>query len=54
MAKGAGMIGPNMATLLSVVITDCAAEAGTSPKGARIGCGRQLQLYQRRGAYQHQ
>ena len=54
MAKGAAMIGPRMATMLGLILTD----APLSPEGAQrrafLRRGRHVQLYQCRRAHEHE
>ena len=54
MAKGAAMIGPNMATMLGLVLTDAAARAGRRPAGSVGRRRRHVQLHQRRRPHEHQ
>ena len=48
------MIGPNMATMLSVVLTDAALTPADAQAALAAAVARQLQLHQRRRAHQHQ
>ena len=54
MAKGAAMIGPNMATMLGVVLTDAPLDAADAQQAARRRRRRDVQLHQRRRAHEHQ
>ena len=54
MAKGAGMIHPNMATMLSVVVTDAAVSPAALDAALPDRRRRQLQLYQRRRRHEHE
>ena len=53
-AKGAAMIGPNMATMLAFVLTDAPVAAGGPARLLRPRRRADLQLHQRRGPHQHQ
>ena len=54
MAKGAAMIGPNMATMLALVMTDAALAKARRPGGTRR-CGRRVvPLHQRRRPHEHE
>ena len=48
MAKGSGMIEPNMATMLGFVTTDAAVDAGAAAARAQGGRGRHVQRHHRR------
>ncbi len=48
MAKGAGMIAPNMATMLAFFTTDAAVEPAPAARGAARGRGREPQPHHRR------
>ena len=54
MCKGAGMIHPNMATMLAVIVTDAAIEPALLAELLQPGRGRQLQLHQRRRRHVHE
>ena len=54
MCKGAGMIHPNMATMLAMIVTDAAVEPDAPGRAAARGGGRQLQLHQRRRRHVHE
>ena len=53
-AKGSGMIHPNMATMLCFITTDAAISAPYAAKGPVRRCARQLQPGQRGPGYLHQ
>ena len=54
MAKGAAMMGPNMATMLALVMTDAPLDPPDGPGGAPRRRRRQLQLHERRRPHEHQ
>ena len=54
MAKGAGMIGPNMATMLAVVMTDAVVAAEDLQAALRRSIGQSFNCISVEGAHQHQ
>ena len=54
MAKGAGMIGPNMATMLGIVLTDAHARSRIRADRAETGRRCKLQLHQRGRTHEYQ
>ena len=54
MAKGAAMMGPNMATMLALVMTDAPLSPGDDAGGPERRDSRQLQLHERRRPHEHQ
>ena len=54
MAKGAGMIHPQMATMIAVVTTDAQVPPGELSRTAAADCGTNLQLPHRRRRHVHQ
>ena len=54
MAKGAAMMGPNMATMLALIMTDAPLDPAAGPGGPAGGHRRELQLHERRRPHEHQ
>ena len=54
MAKGAAMIGPNMATMLGVILTDASLSPARRPNHPHRSRSRQFQLHQRRRTHEYQ
>ena len=54
MAKGAAMMGPNMATMLALIMTDAPLDPPPAQAVAGRGGERQLQLHERRRPHEHQ
>ncbi len=54
MAKGAAMMGPNMATMLALVLTDAPLSPAATQAALTRRHRRQLQLHERRRPHEHQ
>ena len=54
LAKGAAMIGPNMATMLGFLLTDARVEPEALRGMLKVGRRRLVQLHLGRGAHEHQ
>ena len=54
MAKGAAMMGPNMATMLALIMTDAPLDRPTAQAALRRRGRRELQLHERRRPHEHQ